>query len=83
MKPARKYIYLDKLQNIKTNNNFNNVLSAQKTKVLHCNQILTIYISIPDTHAKYQKNGTFHKKHTFSEHGKIIIIIKKPENSDK
>lgn len=54
MEPARKYIYLDKLQNIKTNNNFNNVLSAQKTKVLHCNQILTIYISIPDKHAKYQ-----------------------------
>lgn len=37
-----------------TNNNFNNNVSAQKTKLLHCNQILTIFTFIPDKHAKYQ-----------------------------
>lgn len=51
----------------------------KKTRALHCNQILTIFISIPDKHAKHQQNGTFHKKH-LTEHGKII---KKPENSGK
>lgn len=54
---TRKKIYLiwSKFKTQGTNNNFNNnVLSAQKTKLLHCNQILTILTFIPDKHAKYQ-----------------------------
>ena len=52
----------------------------KNTKLLHCNQILTIFTFIPDKHAKHQQNGTFHKKH-LTEHGKKII--KKSENSGK
>lgn len=54
---TRKKIYLiwSKSKTQGTNNNFNNnALSAQKTKLLHCNQILTILTFIPDKHAKYQ-----------------------------
>lgn len=54
---TRKKIYLiwSKFKTQGTHNNFNNnVLSAQKTKLLHCNQILTILTFIPDKHAKYQ-----------------------------
>ena len=36
----------------------------EKQKI-HFNQILTILIFIPDKHAKYQYNDTFHKKHLF------------------
>ena len=43
------YLILSKFKTQGTNNNFNNnVLSAQKTKLLHCNQILTILTFIPD-----------------------------------
>ena len=79
---TRKKIYLIWI-NFKTqgtNNNFNNnVLSAQKTKLLRCNQILT-FLTFFRTSANNNTAFNF-VTNTLSEHG--IIIIKKPKNSGK
>ena len=49
MKLTKKYLIWSKFKTQGTNNNFNNnVLSAQKIKLLRCNQILTILTFIPD-----------------------------------
>lgn len=52
----------------------------EKQKI-HFNQILTIFIFFRTSMPNINKMALFNKKHTFSEHGKIII--KKPENSGK
>ena len=81
MKLTKKYLIWSKFKTQGTNNNFNNnVLSAQKIKLLRCNQILTILTFIPDKRQQYH-SILFRYKHTFSKHGKIII--KKPEVSGK
>lgn len=66
MKRTRKYIEFGVNSKHKERTTISTIIYYPHEKQkMHFNQILTILIFIPDKHAKYQYNGTFHKKHLF------------------